>query len=96
MKIFRLTNSCIFILISLLVTTLNSQANDQNIDFTEQKDQQNAQRALDTVKVLSKEIQGLKKSVVDLNKDLLLMEEELLFPSSTRLSLFVSLDIILL
>ena len=93
MKIFRLTNSCIFILISLLVTTLNSQANDQNIDFTEQKDQQNAQRALDTVKVLSKEIQGLKKSVVDLNKDLQLMEEELLFPSSTQLSLFVSLDI---
>lgn len=93
MKIFRLTNSCIFILISLLVTTLNSQANDQNIDFTEQEDQQNAQRALDTVKVLSKEIQGLKKSVVDLNKDLQLMEEELLFPSSTQLSLFVSLDI---
>ena len=93
MKIFRLTNSCIFILISLLVTTLNSQANDQNIDFAEQEDQQNAQRALDTVKVLSKEIQGLKKSVVDLNKDLQLMEEELLFPSSTQLSLFVSLDI---
>ncbi len=93
MKIFRLTNSCIFILLSLLVTTLNSQANDQNIDFAEQEDQQNAQRALDTVKVLSKEIQGLKKSVVDLNKDLQLMEEELLFPSSTQLSLFVSLDI---
>lgn len=93
MKIVRLTNSCIFILISLLVTTLTSQANDQNIDFAEQEDQQNAQRALDTVKVLSKEIQGLKKSVVDLNKDLQLMEEELLFPSSTQLSLFVSLDI---
>ena len=93
MKIFRLTNSCIFILISLLVTALNSQASDQNIDFSEQENQQNAQRALDTVKVLSKEIQGLKKSVVDLNKDLQLMEEELLFPSSTQLSLFVSLDI---
>ncbi len=93
MKIVRLTNSCIFVLISLLVTTLNSQANDQSIDFAEQEDQRNAQRALDTVKVLSKEIQGLKKSVVDLNKDLQLMEEELLFPSSTQLSLFVSLDI---
>ena len=93
MKIVRLTNSCIFVLISLLVTTLNSQANDQSIDFSEQEDQRNAQRALDTVKVLSKEIQGLKKSVVDLNKDLQLMEEELLFPSSTQLSLFVSLDI---
>ncbi|NRA25124.1 MAG: AraC family transcriptional regulator [Oleispira sp.] len=38
-------------------------------------------------------MQGLKKSVVGLNKDLQLMEEELLFPSSTQLSIFVSLDI---
>ena len=93
MKKFRLTNSCIFIFLSVLISPVSSWANDQNIDFSEKKDQQNAQRALDSVKVLSKEIQGLKKSVVDLNKDLQLMEEELLFPSSTQLSLFVSLDI---
>jgi hypothetical protein len=93
MRSIGLTNSCISILLSLLLVPINSWANDQNIDFSEQKDQQNAQRALDSVKVLSKEIQGLKKSVVDLNKDLQLMEEELLFPSSTQLSLFVSLDI---
>ena len=93
MKKVGLTNSCLLFLLSLLFTPLNSWANDQNINFSEQKDQQNAQRALDSVKVLSKEIQGLKKSVVDLNKDLQLMEEELLFPSSTQLSLFVSLDI---
>lgn len=93
MKNVGLTNSCILILISLLLVPINSWANDQSIDFSEQKDQQNAKRALDSVKVLSKEIQSLKKSVVDLNKDLQLMEEELLFPSSTQLSLFVSLDI---
>jgi hypothetical protein len=93
MRNIGLTNSCISILLSLLLVPINSWASDQNIDFSEQKDQQNAQRALDSVKVLSKEIQGLKKSVVDLNKDLQLMEEELLFPSSTQLSLFVSLDI---
>lgn len=93
MKKVGLTNSCLLFLLSLLFTPLNSWANDQNINFSEQEDQKNAQRALDSVKVLSKEIQGLKKSVVDLNKDLQLMEEELLFPSSTQLSLFVSLDI---
>ncbi|MFT4766115.1 MAG: hypothetical protein ACI9OH_003238 [Oleispira sp.] len=93
MKNIGLTNSCILIVVSLLLSPLSAWANDQNIDFSEQKDQQNAKRALDSVKVLSKEIQGLKKSVVDLNKDLQLMEEELLFPSSTQLSLFVSLDI---
>jgi hypothetical protein len=92
MKNIRLTISCILIFLSSLLVPSIGWANDQNIDFSEQKDQKIAQRALDSVKVLSKEIQGLKKSVVDLNKDLQLMEEELLFPSSTQLSLFVSLD----
>ena len=93
MRKVRLTNSCILVFLSLLIAPIASWANDQNIDFSEQENQKNAQRALDSVKVLSKEIQHLKKSVVDLNKDLQLMEEELLFPSSTQLSLFVSLDI---
>jgi hypothetical protein len=92
MKNIRLTISCILIFLSSLLVPSIGWANDQNIDFSEQKDQKSAQRALDSVKILSKEIQGLKKSVVDLNKDLQLMEEELLFPSSTQLSLFVSLD----
>ncbi|MGK0250180.1 MAG: hypothetical protein ACI910_002949 [Oleispira sp.] len=87
-----LTNPCLLIFLSLLLVPSSGWANDQSIDFSEQQNQKNAQRALDSVKVLSKEIQVLKKSVVDLNKDLQLMEEELLFPSSTHLSLFVSLD----
>jgi|TARA_B100000446_G_C10503666_1_gene324106 hypothetical protein len=89
----RLTSSCISVFLSIFFIALSASANDQNIDFSEQEKQQSAKRALDSVKTLSKEIQGLKKSVVDLNKDLQLMEEELLFPSSTQLSLFVSLDI---
>jgi hypothetical protein len=93
MRSIGLTNPCLLIFFSVLVVPFNGWANDQSIDFSEQKNQKNAQYALDSVKVLSKEIQGLKKLVVDLNKDLQLMEEELLFPSSTQLSLFVSLDI---
>ena len=65
---------------------------DQSIEFAAQSQQQSAIAALNTVKKLSKEIQVLKSSVVDLNKDLRLMEEELLFPSSTQASVFVSLD----
>ena len=69
------------------------QAQDQNIDFAKEARLNSAKNALNTVKNLSKEIQTLKASVVDLNKDLRLMEEELLFPSSTQASVFVSLDI---
>lgn len=93
MRGIRLTRSCKSVFLCILLSTMNAFANDQSIDFSEQEKQQSAQRALSDVKNLSKEIQGLKKSVVDLNKDLQLMEEELLFPSSTQLSIFVSLDI---
>jgi len=42
---------------------------------------------------LDEEIQTLKDEVVALNRDLFLLEEELLFPSSTQVAVFVSLDV---
>ncbi|WP_396587375.1 AraC family transcriptional regulator [Bermanella sp. R86510] len=77
----------------LLCLPLMAVANDAQIDFAAEARAKSAQQALDTVKNLSKDIQTLKASVVDLNKDLRLMEEELLFPSSTRATVFVSLDV---
>jgi hypothetical protein len=44
------------------------------------------------LKRVSKNIQDLKRQVIDLNKDLKLMEEKLLFPSSTKYTVFVSLS----
>ena len=45
---------------------------------------------------LDTRIQGLKKEVIDLNRDLFLLEEDLLFPANTQFSVFVSMDIGLL
>jgi hypothetical protein len=42
---------------------------------------------------LDEQIQDLKKSVVDLNKDLFVLEEELLFPANTQVAVFVSMDV---
>jgi hypothetical protein len=42
---------------------------------------------------LDTEIQGLKKDVVDLNRDLFILEEELLFPSNTQVAVFLSVDV---
>ncbi|MGA2024242.1 MAG: AraC family transcriptional regulator [Steroidobacteraceae bacterium] len=42
---------------------------------------------------LDEQIQGLKKEVVDLNKDLFMLEEELLFPANTQVAVFVSMDV---
>jgi hypothetical protein len=47
----------------------------------------------DTTRGLDESIQGLKKQVVDLNRDLFVLEEELLFPANTQVAVFVSMDV---
>jgi hypothetical protein len=42
---------------------------------------------------ISDEVQTLKTQVLELNRDLFLLEEELLFPSNTQVSVFVSMDV---
>jgi hypothetical protein len=44
-------------------------------------------------KSLDQQAQSLKKEVMDLNRDLLALEEELLFPANTQVAVFVSMDI---
>jgi len=46
-----------------------------------------AARSLDT------RVQELKQEVLDLNRDLFVLEEELLFPASTQLAVFLSVDV---
>lgn len=47
----------------------------------------------ETFRTLDEEVQDLKKLAVDLNRDLFLLEEELLFPASTQVAIFVSMDV---
>ncbi len=42
---------------------------------------------------LDEEIQSLKKDVVELNRDLFVLEEELLFPANTQVAVFLSMDV---
>jgi len=42
---------------------------------------------------LSKETQQLKSEVLKLNRELFILEEDLLFPASTQVAIFVSVDI---
>jgi hypothetical protein len=51
-----------------------------------------AEAAPDT-RGLDQEVQGLKKDVVDLNRDLFVLEEELLFPANTQVAVFLSMDV---
>ena len=42
---------------------------------------------------LDQDVQDLKKEVLDLNRDLFLLEEELLFPANSQVAFFISMDI---
>jgi hypothetical protein len=42
---------------------------------------------------LDSEVQALKQEALDLNRDLFLLEEELLYPANTQLAIFVSMDV---
>ncbi len=42
---------------------------------------------------LDSRIQDIKSDVISLNRDLLVLEEELLFPANTQMALFVSMDV---
>lgn len=44
-------------------------------------------------RALDEDVQALKKEVLDLNRDLFLLEEELLFPANSQVAFFVSLDV---
>jgi hypothetical protein len=60
-------------------------------EFTPHEDKSTEERA--EFRTLDENVQDLKKQALDLNRDLFLLEEELLFPSNTQTAVFVSMDV---
>ena len=52
-----------------------------------------AQTSADEFRSLDEDVQDLKQQVMDLNRDLFILEEELLFPANTQVAVFVSVDV---
>jgi hypothetical protein len=52
-----------------------------------------AEPTADDGKALDQQVQDLKKNVLELNRELFILEEELLFPGNTQVSVFLSMDI---
>ncbi len=52
-----------------------------------------AEPAADEAKALDEQVQDLKKAVLELNRELFILEEEMLFPGNTQVSVFLSLDV---
>lgn len=67
----------IFMLISSFVIAATQP--DENLD--------------DEFRSLDGRVQDLKKEVLEINRDLYILEEELLFPANTQMAVFVSVDV---
>jgi hypothetical protein len=52
-----------------------------------------ATESRDKFRSLDEDVQDLKKEVLDLNRDLFLLEEELLFPANSQVAFFISMDV---
>ncbi len=70
-----------------LVPASEAQATPAAEPTTTEPPTQEVQAALDD------RVQQLKSDVIKLNRDLLVLEEELLFPANTQVVLFVSMDV---
>ena len=42
---------------------------------------------------MSRDVEDLKQAALELNRDLLILEEELLFPANTQITVFLSMDV---
>ncbi len=81
MKLFRQFLCCLMLATSVVAAEDAMQDSESG---TEQRE---------TFRELDKDVQALKKEVLDLNRDLFLLEEELLFPANSQVAFFISMDV---
>lgn len=64
-----------------------------NFDAAQASLSNGAGATTETFSTLDADIQDMKQLLLELNRDLFLLEEELLFPANTQVAVFVSMDI---
>lgn len=84
---------------ALVTSTMSVQAqdaapleSDSALGNTEAMELSEAQARAE-FRSLDEDVQSLKKEVLDLNRDLFLLEEELLFPANSQVAFFISMDV---
>lgn len=77
----------------VLQTTEEGQAAETKIQESVVADTFKAKDDEAKRKLLDEELQDLKKDILETNRDLFILEEDLLFPSSTQVKVFFSIDV---
>ena len=70
-----------------VAASVGSYAQDEPESDAEQSEQAQSSSPL------SEEVEDLKSAALQLNRDLIILEEELLFPASTQVVIFLSMDV---
>ncbi len=93
-KIFITLVAAMLLAFSLVATAQEAVPMDSEAALAEARDAAAAEtKSRDEFRSLDSEVQSLKKEVLDLNRDLFLLEEELLFPANSQVAFFVSMDV---
>lgn len=82
--------------LSFAMTTVAEEAAPMNADAVlalSQSAEADAAHEREQFRSLDENVQSLKKEVLDLNRDLFLLEEELLFPANSQVAFFISMDV---
>jgi hypothetical protein len=77
-------------------TTSHTQevaAVDSDVVYVLPTPEENAAREREKFRSVDEDVQSLKKEVLDLNRDLFLLEEELLYPANSQVAFFISMDV---
>jgi len=82
------------LMLSTATVAQDTALNDADALMAEAKTAEAAEsESRDEFRSLDQDVQTLKKEVLDLNRDLFLLEEELLFPANSQVAFFISMDV---
>lgn len=72
---------------------LSGHALAQNASSGEGADEASYSVSKENASPLSEQVEDLKQAALELNRDLLILEEDLLFPANTQVAVYVSVDV---
>lgn len=75
----------------LTTTLLPAEVDTAEVDTAEANNAKE-EKSEPKLSVMDGRVQNLKKDILDLNRDLFILEEELLFPANTQFTVFLSMD----
>ena len=88
-----ITAICVFCLAGSSVSDAQDTGKPESAVAMSQSAEADATLEREQFRNLDQEVQSLKKEVLDLNRDLYLLEEELLFPANSQVAFYISMDV---